>query len=120
MGATISRNATPVRARRDLANLTDCQLFSVFRNRDAGRFHEDMRILPAGCVVAIGVLSGCAEDTGNSVESRQHAVVGVTWPTSASVWRPMYQNGTMVGDVFGDGNNNGREVVGDATRPAIQ
>ena len=34
-------------------------------------------------------------------------------------WEPLLQGGTAIGDVETDGNNNGREVVGSETYPAV-
>ena len=36
-----------------------------------------------------------------------------------STWIPMTQSGVGLGDVTTDGSNNGREVVGDETDPAL-
>ncbi|HMV67093.1 MAG TPA: DUF4215 domain-containing protein, partial [Myxococcota bacterium] len=42
----------------------------------------------------------------------------ITFPSDAD-WVPVRQAGVAIGDPTGDGNNNGREIVGDATLPAI-
>lgn len=41
-----------------------------------------------------------------------------TWPADAD-WDAFSQSGVGVGDILGDGQNNGREVVGDSTDPAV-
>ena len=42
-----------------------------------------------------------------------------TFPADSD-WEDVLQGGTAIGDVTGDGNNNGREIVGDSSAPAIQ
>jgi hypothetical protein len=41
-----------------------------------------------------------------------------TWPAD-SAWVTVLQGGAAIGDVTTDGSNNGREVVGDASSPAV-
>jgi hypothetical protein len=41
-----------------------------------------------------------------------------TFPADAD-WTALSQSGLGMGDVSGDGQNNGREVVGDSTSPAV-
>ena len=41
-----------------------------------------------------------------------------TFPADAD-WNALSQSGLGMGDVTGDGQNNGREIVGDATSPAV-
>ena len=36
-----------------------------------------------------------------------------------SEWTPLLQGGGNIGDVTGDGNNNGREIVGSEAYPAV-
>ena len=73
-------------------------------------------VLPRGAGFALGARLLVALGVSSVVASS--SAFALTFPADSG-WVPLYQAGVYLGDPTTDGQNNGREIVGDATYPAV-
>lgn len=63
-------------------------------------------------LITLGFAASCFGDP----DLQQSETYSITFPVT---YTPIPQLGVGIGDVRGDGSNNGREVVGNSTYPAV-